>query len=68
MDSFPPANKVQQVVSVDAQGFVRQTADILAVEVAIDPANLPAGLLFNHANGNLSSVRGLKFDDTELHS
>jgi hypothetical protein len=67
MDTLPPANKVQQVESVDAQGFVRQTANIFAVEIMIDPANLPAGLLFDHANWALSSVGGWLLDDVELH-
>lgn len=45
MESFPPADEVQQVVSVDAQSFVRQTADIFAIEITIDPANLSARLI-----------------------
>jgi hypothetical protein len=44
-NTLPPADKVQQVVSVSAQGGVRQTANIFAVQVTIDPANSLAGAL-----------------------
>src|SRR5260370_29044942 len=47
MNTLPPANKVQQIVSIGAQGGVRQAANIFAVQVTIDPAHLPAGLLNN---------------------
>ena len=53
MNALPPANKVQQVVSVDAQGRVRQAADVFAVQVTIDPADLPAGGLLDDTNRTL---------------
>ncbi len=40
----PTSEQSAAAVSVDAQSSVRQAADILAVQVAIDPANLPAGV------------------------
>src|SRR6516164_10804194 len=43
METLPPANKVQLVESVGSQGCVRQAADVFAVQVTIDPADLPAG-------------------------
>ena len=35
VNALPPANKVQQVVSVSAQGRVRYAADIFAVQVRL---------------------------------
>ena len=67
MNTLPPADKVQQVVSVDAQGRVRQAADVLAVQVTIDPADLPAGGLFDDTNRTLCFVGGLLVDHVELH-
>src|SRR5712692_8850359 len=67
MNTLPPADKVQQVVSVNAQGGVSQAADIFAIQVTIDPANLPARRLFDHANRALSAVGGLLVDHVELH-
>src|SRR2546427_7491907 len=67
MNTLPPADKVQQVVSVDAQGRVRQAADVLAVQITIDPADLPAGSLFDDTNRTLCVVGGLLVDHAELH-
>ena len=50
MKTLPPANKVQQAVCAGTQSSVRYAADILAVEVAIDPANLPTGFVLDHTN------------------
>ena len=58
MNALPPADKVQQVVSVTAQGLVRQAADVLAVQITIDPADLPAGGLFDNANRALCVAGG----------
>src|ERR1700693_6120172 len=59
MNTLPPANKVQQVVSVDAQGLVRQAAHVLAVQITIDPADLPAGVLFDDASRTVCVVGGV---------
>ena len=67
MNTLPPANKVQQVISADAQSGVRQAADVLAVEVAIDPADLPAGGLLDDTNRTPGWVGSLLADDVELH-
>ena len=53
MHTLPPAEKVQQVVSIDAQGRVRQAADVLAVQITIDPADFPTGGLFDDTNRTL---------------
>jgi hypothetical protein len=68
MKTLPPANKMQQVVSVDSQRGIRHTADILAVQVTIDPADLPAGFVLDHAQRTLGGVRGLRADDVESHA
>src|SRR5215469_6824406 len=67
MNPLPPANKVQQVVSVSTQGSVRQTANIFAIQVTIDPANLAAGSLLGNTNRALCVAGGLLVDHAELH-
>src|SRR5207244_4033831 len=59
MNTLPPANKVQQVVSADAQGGVRQTANIFAIQVTIDPADSPAGGLLDDTNRTLCVMGAL---------
>jgi hypothetical protein len=59
MKTLPPANKVQQVVSEGSQRGIRQTADVLAIEETIDPADLPAGFVLDHAKGTLGRVGSL---------
>ena len=56
MKTLPPANKVQEVVDPGAQGRVRHAADVLAVEEAIDPADLPPAFVLDHAQGTLGGV------------
>src|SRR5215469_3732387 len=68
MNTLPPANKVQQVVSVGAQSSVRQTANIFTIQVAIDPANLAAGDLLDDTNRTVSLVGSLLVAHTKLHS
>src|SRR6266705_304335 len=53
MNTLPPADKVQQVVGVDAQARVCQTANIFAIQITIDPANLAAGALLDDTNRTL---------------
>src|SRR6266581_257775 len=67
MRTLPPANKVQQVVSVDAQTRVGQAADILAVQVTIDPTDSEAGGLLYHLNRAVCVHCGLVEDHVELH-
>src|ERR1035438_8501211 len=43
MNALPPAHEVQQAVSVAVQALVRETADILAVEELVNPADTLAG-------------------------
>jgi len=42
MNTLPPANKVQQVVGVGAQGGVRQVADIFAIQVTLTEISFSA--------------------------
>jgi hypothetical protein len=65
--TLPPADKVQQVVSVSAQGGVRQTANLFAVQVTIDPANPLAGTRLDDTNRTLCVVGDLLVDYAELH-
>src|SRR5271170_4891085 len=51
MNALPPAHEVQQAVRVAVQGFVGQAADMLTVEIPIDPRYFPSGILLDHANG-----------------
>jgi len=66
-NTLPPADKMQQVVSVSAQGGVRQAANIFAVQVTIDPANSLAGGLLDDTNRTMCVVGGLLVDYAELH-
>src|SRR5436305_13756270 len=67
MNAVPPADEVQQIVSIKSQRARRQPTDILAIQIAIDPANLPASSLFDHTNRALCVSRGLLRNDTKLH-
>jgi hypothetical protein len=68
MKTLPPAHKVQQAkASPIVQRGVRQAADPLTVKVTIDPADLPAGFMLDHAEGTLGGVGGLCVDDMEPH-
>ncbi len=67
VNALPPANKVQQVVSVSAQGRVRYAADIFAVQVTIDPGNSLAGALLDDTPRTMCVVGGLLMDHAELH-
>ena len=51
MNALPPAHEVQQAVRVAVQGFVGQTADMLTIEIPIDPRHFPTGILLDHAHG-----------------
>ena len=67
MNTVPPADKVQQVVSVDAQGLISQSADVFALQIAIDPADFATSDLFDDTNRALCAVGGLLVDDAELY-
>jgi hypothetical protein len=51
MNALPPAHEVQQAVRVAVQGFVGQAADILTVEIPIDPRHFPTGICSITRNG-----------------
>jgi hypothetical protein len=67
MNTLPPANKVQQIVSIGAQSGVRQAANIFAIQVTIDPADPAAGGLLDDTNRTLCVMGSLLVDHTELH-
>jgi hypothetical protein len=67
MDALPPAYEVQQAVRVAVEGLVCEAADILAVEVPINPRNALAGGLLHHLNRTMRARRGLFRDHVELH-
>ena len=64
MNTLPPAHEVQQAVRVAVQGFVGQAADMLTIEIPIDPRHFPTGILLDHADMFLCkslSQAGCKF-------
>src|SRR4051794_39343857 len=67
VNTRPPTDKVQQVVSVETQALVRQAAHVLAIQVTIDPTDFVARLLFDNANRTLCSARGLLIDKMKFH-
>src|SRR6266576_1001473 len=67
MNTLPPTNKVQQVVSIGAQGGVRHATNKFAVQITIDPADLPTIGLPDDTNRTLCVVGGLLMDQAELH-
>src|SRR5947208_378648 len=66
MNAFPPADEVQQIVSIKTQRARCQPTHIFAIQIAIDPANLPASSLFDHTNRALRVVTGLLLNEAEL--
>jgi hypothetical protein len=67
VNTLPPANKVQQVVSISAQGGVRQATNIFPIQITIDPADPAAGGLLDDTNWTLCGVGSLLVDHRELH-
>src|SRR6516165_328244 len=50
MNTRPPAHEVQQAMRVAKQALIGKPADMLAVEVPIDPPDTLAGGLFHDLN------------------
>src|ERR1019366_183269 len=67
MNTLPPAHEVQQAMCVGKQAFVGKAANILAIQIAIDPRNALAGGLLDHLNRTMRARRSLLRDDAELH-
>ena len=44
----PPAEEMEQIVSITAQRGIGHAADSLLIQISIDPLHFPAGL-FDHA-------------------
>jgi two-component system, OmpR family, sensor histidine kinase CpxA len=66
MNTLPPTNKVQQVVSIGAQGGVLHATNKFAVQITIDPADLPTIGLPDDTNRTLCVVGGLLMDQAEV--
>jgi hypothetical protein len=67
MNTLPPADKVQQFVSIEAQSVVRQPANIFTVQEAIDPIDAAARGLFDDAKRTLSVAEVAIANHMELH-
>ena len=67
MHAFPPAQEVQQVMRIDAQCGVGQAADVFAVQIPVDPADLAARGLFDNADRTLSVVGATLVDHLKGH-
>src|ERR1700758_865502 len=67
VNALPPADEVQQAVSIAVEAFVRQAADILTIQEAVDPAHALARLFFDYANGAVCAGGRLFADYAELH-
>ena len=51
MNTFPPTEKVQQVLSIATKGEVGHAAEAYVIQIAIDPIDLAAGVLLDDAEG-----------------
>ena len=67
MNALPPAHEVQQAVCVAVEALVCKAADIVAVQVAIDPADTPAGQLLDHLIRAVRARWSFLTDHAELH-
>lgn len=67
MHAFPPAEEVQQIMRIDAQTGIGQAADVFAVQLTVDPADLAARGLFDKADRTLSGVGCAPVDHLEGH-
>ena len=67
MDTFPPAEKVQQVLRIAAQGEVGHAAEAFVIQIAIDPIDFAAGGLLDDAERAACGIGGGLVDDAEGH-
>ena len=67
VNALPPAHEVQQAMRINVQGGVGEAADILAVQITVNPAHSLTGVLFDHINGTVGTGCGLFTDYPELH-
>ena len=67
MHALPPANEVQQVVGVDAQAGVCQPANMLAIQIIINPLDSLSGALLDHLIRAMCAGCVLLEDHLELH-
>src|ERR1700674_3877877 len=67
MDALPPAHEVQQTMRVAIEGFFCEAADIVAVQIAIDPSDTFTGGLLDHLIRAVCARWGFLVDDAEVH-
>src|SRR5260370_40175148 len=68
MNTFPPTEKVQQLVRITSQGVVREAAKGFVIEVLIDPANHTSCRLYDDAIWASSRVGGGLGSNTKRHA
>src|SRR5260370_4097177 len=67
MNTFPPAEKVQQVLRIASEGEVGGAAEAFVIQIAIDPFDLAAGDLLDDAERAACVISGGLVNDTEFH-
>src|SRR5260370_39839108 len=67
MNTFPPAEKVQQVLRIASQGEVGDAAEAFVIQIAIDPFDLAAGGLLDDAERAACVISGGWVNDTDFH-
>ena len=67
MNTFPPAEKVQQVLRIASQREVGDAAEAFVIQIAIDPFDLAAGGLLDDAERAACVIGGGLVNDAEFH-
>jgi len=67
MDTFPPAEKVQQLICIAGQSDIRHASKELAIQVAIDPVDFTACGLLNDTERTACVAGRRLVDNVELH-
>ena len=67
MHTFPPTDKVQQVLCIASEREVRDAAEAFEIQIAIDPFDLAAGGLLDDAERAVCLIGSGLVNDTELH-
>ena len=67
MNTFPPTEKVQQVLCITAEREVGHAAEAFVIQIAIDPIDLAACGLFDDPIGAACVIGGGLVNDAEFH-
>src|ERR1035437_8091326 len=67
MNTFPPTDKVQQVLRITSEREVRYAAEAFEIQIAIDPIDLAARGLLDDAERAACVIGGRLVNDTEFH-